>query len=329
MPNHGDFLLNTQQLSAMTPADIECAAQLLKQGQLVAIPTETVYGLAADATQPEAVKQIFSAKGRPANHPLIVHLGSAEQLSEWATAIAPEAYQLAEAFWPGPLTLLLPKAKQVSPVVTGGLESVGIRVPAHPVLLDILKTHRLAVAAPSANPYKKLSPTSAQQVLDGLNGRLAAVLDGGECQHGLESTIVDLTSKPFRVLRAGPITASELSAVLGQEVLQPQVHQVAVPGNVDSHYQPKTRLRVIDDLARELATQSDELRIALLHLSALQASEQRLLKPMPQEAKAYGQALYRSLAEVDKWGVDEIWLERPPQGEAWLAVHDRLRRAAS
>ncbi|GHZ50671.1 hypothetical protein VCSRO8_3446 [Vibrio cholerae] len=155
MPNHGDFLLNTQQLSAMTPADIECAAQLLKQGQLVAIPTETVYGLAADATQPEAVKQIFSAKGRPANHPLIVHLGSAEQLSEWATDIAPEAYQLAEAFWPGPLTLLLPKAKQVSPVVTGGLESVGIRVPAHPVLLDILKTHRLAVAAPSANPYKK------------------------------------------------------------------------------------------------------------------------------------------------------------------------------
>ncbi len=227
------------------------------------------------------------------------------------------------------MTLLLPKAKQVSPVVTGGLESVGIRVPAHPVLLDILKTHRLAVAAPSANPYKKLSPTSAQQVLDGLNGRLAAVLDGGECQHGLESTIVDLTSKPFRVLRAGPITASELSAVLGQEVLQPQVHQVAVPGNVDSHYQPKTRLRVIDDLARELATQSDELRIALLNLSALQASEQRLLKPMPQEAKAYGQALYRSLAEVDKWGVDEIWLERPPQGEAWLAVHDRLRRAAS
>ncbi|WP_032483055.1 Sua5 family C-terminal domain-containing protein, partial [Vibrio cholerae] len=110
---------------------------------------------------------------------------------------------------------------------------------------------------------------------------------------------------------------------------QPQVHQVAVPGNVDSHYQPKTRLRVIDDLARELATQSDELRIALLNLSALQASEQRLLKPMPQEAKAYGQALYRSLAEVDKWGVDEIWLERPPQGEAWLAVHDRLRRAAS
>lgn len=166
-------------------------------------------------------------------------------------------------------------------------------------------------------------------MLDGLNGRLAAVLDGGECQHGLESTIVDLTSKPFRVLRAGPITASELSAVLGQEVMQPQVHQVAVPGNVDSHYQPKTRLRVIDDLARELATQSDELRIALLHLSALQASEQRLLKPMPQEAKAYGQALYRSLAEVDKWGVDEIWLERPPQGEAWLAVHDRLRRAAS
>ncbi|HHI5408762.1 threonylcarbamoyl-AMP synthase [Vibrio metoecus] len=328
MPNHGDFLLNTQQLSAMTPADIECAAQLLKQGQLVAIPTETVYGLAADATQPEAVKQIFSAKGRPANHPLIVHLGSAEQLSEWATDIADEAYQLAQAFWPGPLTMLLPKAEHVSPVVTGGLDTIGIRVPAHPVLLEILKAHRLAVAAPSANPYKKLSPTSAQQVLDGLNGKLAAVLDGGECQHGLESTIVDLTCKPFRVLRAGPITASELSAVLGQEVLQPQVHHVAVPGNVDSHYQPKTRLRVIDAIDNELVT-AGNIKIALLHLSELQASEQRLLKPMPQDAKAYGQALYRSLAEVDKWGVDEIWLERPPQGETWLAVHDRLRRAAS
>ncbi|ENM5825306.1 threonylcarbamoyl-AMP synthase [Vibrio metoecus] len=328
MPNHGDFLLNTQQLSAMTPADIECAAQLLKQGQLVAIPTETVYGLAADATQPEAVKQIFSAKGRPANHPLIVHLGSAEQLCEWATDIADEAYQLAQAFWPGPLTMLLPKAEHVSPVVTGGLDTIGLRVPAHPVLLEILKNHRLAVAAPSANPYKKLSPTSAQQVLEGLNGKLAAVLDGGECQHGLESTIVDLTCKPFRVLRAGPITASELSAVLGQEVVQPQVHQVAVPGNVDSHYQPKTRLRVIDALEKELAT-AGNIKIALLHLSELQASEQRLLKPMPQDAKAYGQALYRSLAEVDKWGVDEIWLERPPQGETWLAVHDRLRRAAS
>lgn len=321
-------MLNTQQLSAMTPADIECAAQLLKQGQLVAIPTETVYGLAADATQSEAVKQIFSAKGRPANHPLIVHLGSAEQLCEWATDIADEAYQLAQAFWPGPLTMLLPKAEHVSPVVTGGLDTIGIRVPAHPVLLEILKNHRLAVAAPSANPYKKLSPTSAQQVLEGLNGKLAAVLDGGECQHGLESTIVDLTCKPFRVLRAGPITASELSAVLGQEVVQPQVHQVAVPGNVDSHYQPKTRLRVIDALENELAT-AGNIKIALLHLSELQASEQRLLKPMPQDAKAYGQALYRSLAEVDKWGVDEIWLERPPQGETWLAVHDRLRRAAS
>lgn len=321
-------MLNTQQLSAMTPADIECAAQLLKQGQLVAIPTETVYGLAADATQPEAVKQIFSAKGRPANHPLIVHLGSAEQLCEWATDITDEAYQLAQAFWPGPLTMLLPKAEHVSPVVTGGLDTIGIRVPAHPVLLEILKNHRLAVAAPSANPYKKLSPTSAQQVLEGLNGKLAAVLDGGECQHGLESTIVDLTCKPFRVLRAGPITASELSAVLGQEVVQPQVHQVAVPGNVDSHYQPKTRLRVIDALENELAT-AGNIKIALLHLSELQASEQRLLKPMPQDAKAYGQALYRSLAEVDKWGVDEIWLERPPQGETWLAVHDRLRRAAS
>lgn len=321
--------MKTQQLSAMTLADIECAAQLLKQGQLVAIPTETVYGLAADATQPEAVKQIFSAKGRPANHPLIVHFGSATQISEWATDVPPEAYLLAEAFWPGPLTLLLPKAEHVSPVVTGGLATVGLRIPAHPVLLDILQSHQLAVAAPSANPYKQLSPTSAQQVLDGLEGKLAAVLDGGECQHGLESTIVDLTCKPFRVLRAGPITATQLSAVLNQEVMQPQVHHVAVPGNVDSHYQPKTRLRVIDDLASELTHHTQDVKIALLHLSEQQANPQRLLKPMPLDAKAYGQALYRSLAEVDKWGVDEIWLERPPQGEVWLAVQDRLRRAAS
>ncbi len=237
--------MKTQLLSAQCSTDLTQAAALLKAGEQVAVPTETVYGLAADASNPDAVAGIFTAKGRPANHPLIVHLGDVASITEWATGIPDEAYKLAKAFWPGPMTLLLPRAEHVSPVVTGGLDSIGLRVPAQPVLLDLLATHQLAVAAPSANPYKKLSPTTAEQVIHGLGGKIAAVIDGGPCQHGLESTIVDLTQRPFRVLRAGPITASELSAVLGETVEAPVQHDTVVPGNVGSHYQPNTRLQMV------------------------------------------------------------------------------------
>ncbi|WP_106406598.1 L-threonylcarbamoyladenylate synthase [Salinivibrio kushneri] len=321
--------LKTQLLSAQCSTDLTQAAELLKAGEQVAVPTETVYGLAADASNPDAVAGIFTAKGRPANHPLIVHLGDVASITEWATQIPDEAYKLANAFWPGPMTLLLPRAEHISPVVTGGLDTIGLRVPAQPVLLDLLATHQLAVAAPSANPYKKLSPTTAEQVMHGLGGKIAAVIDGGPCQHGLESTIVDLTKRPFRVLRAGPITASELSAVLGETVNAPEQHDTVVPGNVGSHYQPNTRLQMVAADLSDLPAPHPEKRAALLHFGDAPTRDDLVCIAMPDDAARYGQALYHQLAQADQLDVDEIWLAQPPHGEAWLAVHDRLRRAVS
>ncbi|MDP5213406.1 L-threonylcarbamoyladenylate synthase [Pseudoalteromonas tunicata] len=321
--------MKTLVLSAHQQADIAKAAQLIEQGELVAVPTETVYGLAADARNAQAVAKIFAAKGRPTNHPLIVHLADHTKMADWAKTVPETALKLAAAFWPGPLTLLLNKAEGVSDVVTGGLTTVGLRVPAHPALLSLLQQYDLAVAAPSANPYKKLSPTCAEHVLTGLNGKLAAVLDGGACEHGLESTIVDLTGDTVQILRAGPITADELSAVLGQPVTQPQQHNKAVPGNVKAHYQPNTLLRVMNKTQLNEALQSVTAQIALLSLETKSDKLNVHFVAMPTDAKDYGQVLFRELAKADTLGLAEIWLESPPQGQQWLAAHDRLKRAAT
>lgn len=325
-PSPEEVTLNTLHLSAREQKDIEQAKQILASGELVAIPTETVYGLAADAANPEAVKKIFAAKGRPANHPLIVHIGNIEQLTDWATDIPSEAYTIASTYWPGPVTLLLNKAPQATPVVTGGLDTIGIRMPAHDVFSTLLQSSGMAVAAPSANPYKKLSPTSAEHVLNSLGGKIAAVLDGGDCAHGLESTIIDLTQKPFRILRTGPITAAQLSETLGEEVLSPKAHSVAVPGNVTSHYQPNTKVRLVD---AENLPETNGNKIAYLHLAPLAASAEFTTKQMPSDVAQYSHDLYRSLDDADKWQCDEIWVERPPVTEEWFAVHDRLNRAQS
>ena len=318
----------TLLLSALT--DQETAAKLLQAGELVAVPTETVYGLAADASNPQAVAKIFVAKSRPANHPLIVHIGALAQLSDWARDIPPQAWLLAKAFWPGPLTLLLPKAAKVSPVVTGGKDSIGIRMPAHPVLLGLLQRTGLAVAAPSANPYKKLSPTSALQVMAGLNGRIAAVLDGGDCSVGLESTIVDLTSDAPQVLRAGPISVTELEAVLGVPVSAPRSHNVAVPGNVKAHYQPGKPLKIFNkaDLMTALQ-QSDQAVICLYQSAEFAALNLTHSRMLPADKAGYARLLYRSLFEADALPGSEIWLEQPPQTPEWDDVNDRLRRACS
>ncbi|ATC94748.1 L-threonylcarbamoyladenylate synthase [Pseudoalteromonas tunicata] len=321
--------MKTLVLSAQQQADIAKAAQLIEQGELVAVPTETVYGLAADARNAQAVAKIFAAKGRPTNHPLIVHLADHTKMADWAKTVPETALKLAAAFWPGPLTLLLNKAEGVSDVVTGGLTTVGLRVPAHPALLSLLQQYDLAVAAPSANPYKKLSPTCAEHVLTGLNGKLAAVLDGGACEHGLESTIVDLTGDTVQILRAGPITANELSAVLGQPVTQPQQHNKAVPGNVKAHYQPNTLLRVMNKTQLNEALQSVTAQIALLSFETKSDKPNVHFVAMPTDAKDYGQVLFRELGKADTLGLAEIWLESPPQGQQWLAAHDRLKRAAT
>lgn len=319
----------TLNLAASNQADVEQAAQLLLQGKLVAVPTETVYGLAADATQPNAVRRIFEAKGRPADHPLIVHLPDAAAISNWAKDIPPLAHTLAAAFWPGPLTLLLPKADHVSTVVTGGLDSIGLRVPAHPVLLKLLRQHQLAVAAPSANRYKKLSPTSALQVLHGLAGRIEAVLDGGDCQFGLESTIVSLLGETVEILRAGPISKADLEEVLGVEVQQPQAHQVKVAGNVKAHYQPNTPLRCLSyaELVHYLHTHST-VKIAVLHQQALPANMVPFSsKLLPASAQDFAQVMYRELFAADQSGAELILLEMPPGTAEWSAVQERLARA--
>lgn len=309
---------------------LRTAGTLLKQGGLVAVPTETVYGLAADARNPDAVKKIFAAKGRPADHPLIVHIADVSALADWAKDIPAAAYQLAQAFWPGPLTLLLKKADHVDPVVTGGLDSIGLRVPAHPVLLQLLNAEQLAVAAPSANPYKKLSPTSAGQVMGTMAGKIDAVLDGGDCDLGLESTIVSLLGDEIQILRSGPVGQAELEQLLGQKVACPAQHQVKVSGNVAAHYQPETRLlRVSSDELAGYFTDT-KLKIAVLALSPLPAA----MTPhwhcqMPADARQYGKLLYKQLYAADQAGAELILVETPPGAAAWLAVHNRLMRAAS
>ena len=325
--------LQTRRLDAARPEDLDEAVRLLRAGRLVAVPTETVYGLAADAANPEAVRGIFAAKQRPANHPLIVHLADAGQLSRWAQEIPDAAWRLAEAFWPGPLTLLLHKADAVPPEVTGGRPSIGLRVPDHPVLLRILETLDGGLAAPSANPYKRLSPTTADQVFEGLGGRIDAVLDGGPCAVGLESTIVDLTGDTPRILRAGPITRRQLSNVLGVAVEFPEHHDAAVPGNVAVHYQPHTPLYVFDTetLRARLTQLPADAGIAVAHTSddlPVSAGVLRTLR-LPTDKSGFARALYDALHTLDQAGANAIWMERPPTHEDWCDVHDRLSRAAT
>ena len=321
---------DTRLLEASSLSDIALAVRLLKDGGLVAVPTETVYGLAADAMNPEAVKEIFRAKGRPSDHPLIVHIGAAQYLPQWAVDIPPLAFEIAAAFWPGPLTLLLKKAPQVPDEVTAGGDTIGLRVPAHPVLLELLISSGLGLAAPSANPYKRLSPTSASQVLSQLAGRIDAVLDGGDCQVGLESTILDMSGEQLQILRSGSITASQIAAMAGQPVLTPAQHDMAVPGNVAVHYQPRTplyvaeRAQVLDALQRY----GDRVAAVFFADTAGMLGSQSVLS-LPMDKASYARALYRTLHELDALQLDAIWLERPLLAEQWNDVHDRLSRAAT
>jgi L-threonylcarbamoyladenylate synthase len=340
--------MQTRMLHADRPDDRAEALRLLRTGRLVAVPTETVYGLAGDASNPEAVRAIFAAKGRPVNHPLIVHLPTAEHMQRWATEIPVAAWRLAEAFWPGPLTLLLRKSPTVATEATGGLDTIGLRVPAHAVLRQLLVDLDGGLAAPSANPYQRLSPTTAKQVMQGLGGRIDAILDGGPCTVGLESTIVDLTGSDVhgsmpRIVRAGPITRSQIEAVLGMKVEFPEQHSTAVPGNVAVHYQPRTPLHVIDTDAlrtelRRLGGQAS--RIAVAHYSAdiyrqdPHATDAAVLSGvlahlrLPTDKAGYARNLYRVLHALDGIGATAIWLEQPPQTEDWRDVNDRLSKAA-
>ena len=312
------------------------AVSLLKKGECVALPTETVYGLAADASDIIAVNKIFEAKGRPKNHPLIVHIPDVSHLENWAKSIPNTAYALAKLFWPGPLSLLLKKADHVPYEVTGGLDTIALRVPAHPLFLEVLTQLNRGLAAPSANRYKQLSPTIAEHVRQGLDGRIAAVLDGGSCEHGLESTILDLVSETPRILRSGPVTQQQLETTMGQCVDTPKNHIEAVPGNVEAHYQPNTPLRIM--LSEQLLTEISELQQNncqfVVWSPAVIAQCKKANIPTSQwsnlgsDAANFGRKLYVTLHQADHTQATQIIVEQPPQSDAWAAVNDRLSRAA-
>jgi L-threonylcarbamoyladenylate synthase len=315
---------------------VKQAVSLLQKGECVALPTETVYGLAADASDVSAVNKIFEAKGRPKNHPLIVHIPDVSHLENWAKAIPNAAYDLAKLFWPGPLSLLLKKAKNVPYEVTGGLDTIVLRVPAHPLFLDVLRTLNTGLAAPSANRYKQLSPTISEQVMQGLDGRIAAVLEGGACEHGLESTILDLVSEKPRMLRAGPVTQKQLEAAMSKIIDTPKNHIEIVPGNVKAHYQPNTPLLIMS--SEQLLTEISRLQQKNCHFvvwsDAVIEQSKKIHVPSSQcsylgnDAANYGRKLYVTLYQVDQTRQTQIIVEQPPQSDTWTAVNDRLSRAA-
>lgn len=325
--------------------DLAEAVRLLQAGELVAFPTETVYGLGADAANPDAVAKIFAAKGRPADHPLIVHIPGAGHLEEWARDIPQQAWDLAEAFWPGPLTLILKRAGAVPHAVTGGQETVGVRVPAHPLALALLRAYAQAgggrngmcgVAAPSANRFGRISPTDAAHVRDELGTAVALVLDGGPCDVGIESTIIDLSRDGMapRLLRPGHITPEQIAEVIGEMPELPDTMKAGVPrvsGSLDAHYAPTTAMRLVatKDLAQDIEELSGKgMRCGLLLRGATPSPAAHALCRLPDSPEGYARELYAALRRLDQADCDVILVEAVPTAPEWAAVADRLHRAA-
>jgi L-threonylcarbamoyladenylate synthase len=309
--------------------DLERAAKLLARGELVAVPTETVYGLAGDAADAEAVRRIFAAKGRPADHPLIVHLPDSEAMNDWAREVPVSARRLARAFWPGPLTLILPKADHVADVVTGGQQTIGLRVPEHPVALKLLKIFGRAVAAPSANRFGRISPTTADHVISEFKGldTVAAVIDGGPCDIGVESTIVDCSGARPRILRPGMINLDRLSQALGEvPVLAGESEGPRASGRLPSHYAPETRVELVDG---ETLSKPDPAAAVLALGNTLDPGGFKAWHSLPDDPTDYARGLYAALRHLDTLGAERILVQRPPEQPAWSAIHDRLKRATA
>ena len=322
----------------MARAEIQRAVELLLAGQLVAIPTETVYGLGADARNPAALARIFSAKGRPADHPLIVHLPGDDHLERWARDIPDLAWELAEQFWPGPLTLILKRRPEVLDAVTGGQDTVGLRVPGHPLALELLREFAAAggsggIAAPSANRFGRISPTTAQHVRDDLGDAVPLILDGGPCQVGIESTIVDLSREAPVILRPGMISAETLALVLGSSPLADPAAGAAprVSGSLAAHYAPRTALAMVtgDALAGELERRRTAGTTVAVLSRYRPAGDVKHWIPSGLDPRVYGHDLYAHLRQLDASGADLILVEAVSAQGDWAAVADRLRRAAA
>lgn len=334
-----EHALTQSGLSSVQLDQIITAAQILIAGGTVAFPTETVYGLGADVTNPAAIDKIYSIKQRPTHHPLIVHIGNISHMHYWTRAIPEAAWKLANHFWPGPLTLILPRSYHIPDCVTGGQDTVGLRLPAHPVALALLSAlgPEKALAAPSANRFGRISPTLATHVHQELGKNVDMILEGGACEVGLESTIVSFHDNTIQILRPGSITLSELETVLNEPViLAHNINQaIRTSGSLPAHYAPTTPLRLyrgtqIWQHALALATQN--LRVLVITWSNTakpQLSDQLIEQfSMPADPIAYGKQLYAKLRHFDQAAFDYMLIESPPDHPSWLAIADRLQRAS-
>ena len=310
--------------------DVRTAVEVLQRGGLVALPTETVYGLGADASNELAVRRIFAAKGRPSAHPLIVHVASADAARAWVREWPGAAAALATQFWPGPLTLILKRSERASDAVTGGQDTVAVRVPNHPLALELLRAFEGGIAAPSANKFGHLSPTTAEHVRAELGDAVDLILDGGPCAVGVESTIVDLSSGAPRLLRPGGISKEQLELSLGQPVLPPS-QGVRAPGMLESHYAPRAGLRLVGpaDLSAAAAEQAKSgAKVAVLSAAplTLPAGAERI--EVPAAPADYARVLYATLRALDARGFEVVVAALPEEAGLGLAVRDRLTRAA-
>jgi L-threonylcarbamoyladenylate synthase len=310
---------------------------ILKRGGLVAFPTETVYGLGADASSAAAVARIYKVKGRPANHPVIVHIAELGQLTRWAREVPENATRLAARFWPGPLTLVLKRSPGVGDYLTGGEDTIGLRMPGHPIALALLREFGgeddgrslIGVAAPSANRFGRISPTTAEHVRRDLTDQVDLILDGGPCEIGIESTIIDLSRGRPALLRPGGISAKDIAATLGSVPDTGDAGAPRAPGTLESHYAPRQPLRLVAAGQWDQLAQSTRGRGVLSFRPRPQSDTSAMWIEASSDPARYAHDLYASLRALDASGCDEILVEDPPATESWSAVRDRLSRARS
>jgi L-threonylcarbamoyladenylate synthase len=335
--------MTTEILSTHAPElfqkAVRDAAELLRAGEVVALPTETVYGLAANALDENAVAKIFQIKGRPAHNPIIVHVAGREMAENCVTHWPAPADQLAKSFWPGPLTLVLPRAEKIPRLVTAGGETVGIRWPSHPFMQAVIRACGFPLAAPSANLSNQISPTNAAHVRAQLDGKISLIVDGGQSQVGIESTVLDLTVSPPRILRPGMIHAESLAAVVGNiqhSTFNIQHSTLRSPGLLARHYSPKAKLIVLKwrddaDLSSQLSTFNFQpsTRFIIAHTQIPTSFGATNVSVIPHDAEAFARALYAELHRCDAAGAELIVVEAPPALPEWSGIADRLRRAAA
>lgn len=311
---------------------IEKAAAVLRTGGVVGLPTETVYGLAANALNPSAIARIYAAKGRPSTNPLIVHVTSVDAAKKLCSIWPDIAEKLAKEFWPGPLTLIVPKSDIVPDAVTAGLSSVAIRIPSHAVMRAVIDASQVPLAAPSANKFQGLSPTDANHVYESLGDSIDMILDAGSTEHGLESTVIDCTGTSPCIMRPGPITIDDISRITGPILMKhdtvDDTHARSSPGQSRKHYVPKAHLILAPSHVLMTATKNADATVAVLYITQKPNNEKIESIQMPADPRAYGAILYAELHKLDYAGMKTVFIEQPPDTSLWAAVNDRLRRAS-